>query len=1015
MSRLYLTPASISYLTQSILALAITGYFIYRTQAALRTSHWTRTAFLAGFFAAITMFSLLLFLETSLPRGEDLYVLFPQNTIVALGMVFLLQFAYRFPTLSPRRKWESRAVLVLSLLYALWEFFFAVHRFRLLQAGQVIWRPEHADYALAAGLLWAPVMLLRQAAYASDPSTGGLKSLRYLRRPQGREAQAARDLALVYMIPFVLSLVNIFAAFYIVSRATYHVSLSLGILISLAAFAVAYLDHLPETTSFIVKLLAFFLTVLLAVLGTVGWAIAPAYAAHYEPDLVGRRTMRFTPNAQGSYDVTALPFHFEQELGASLGQIETYERWATAVDFTFPFYGQTYHQVYVSNDGAIGMGQNIRYSYLHYRYGGGIPVIFPLLIDLSPEASPDGVRVCQDAGRLVITWDRMPSFYHPEAVFTFQAVLYSDGAFDITYADIPDELAYIPNDESGANPWVAGAVPGDLSRRPQEVDFSTLPVTGDGRGMVQDYQLGFRRYLHQALAPLAYLIVGSSLLAIAGFPILLYTSLVRPLNALLRGVQQMNAGHYNVDVDVLYSDEIGFLTRSFNTMAAELGALISSLEERVEQRLVEIKKINTELAREIAEHEQTEAKLRRSHEQIQILHAIDQAILGAQSPQTIAQSILGRLPQLIPCQRVSVIEFGADTARVLAVEASHGFAADTAGWLDQLHAAASGKPHIHAVVDIRELAARSPLQDRLLVEGICAYLVVPLLAQEQVIGALTIEHDQPDVLTAEHIDLAAQIGSMLAVSIHQAQLRVSLHQRTQELEAQNAELDAYAHTVAHDLKNPISIVASGAQLLVGHGNEMSPEKRRQAAYVVAEGAFKAASIVDNLLLLASAHKITVDLEAVDMAAAVDEALKRLSNMLQEYQAEVALPSRWPQAAGYAPWIEEVWFNYLSNGMKYGGRPPRLELGATEQADGTIRFWVHDNGHGLTPAEQSRLFTPFERLAQTHIEGHGIGLSIVRRIVEKLGGQVGVESAPGQGSVFFFTLPAAPTRSSSPGS
>ncbi len=110
------------------------------------------------------------------------------------------------------------------------------------------------------------------------------------------------------------------------------------------------------------------------------------------------------------------------------------------------------------------------------------------------------------------------------------------------------------------------------------------------------------------------------------------------------------------------------------------------------------------------------------------------------------------------------------------------------------------------------------------------------------------------------------------------------------------------------------------------------------------------------------------------------------------------------ALGYGPWVEEVWANYLSNAIQYGGRPPRVELGATEQADGMVRFWVRDNGPGLTPEEQARLFTPFTRLDQVRAKGHGLGLSIVRRIVEKLGGQVGVESEVGRGSVFTFTLP-----------
>jgi two-component system sensor histidine kinase/response regulator len=121
------------------------------------------------------------------------------------------------------------------------------------------------------------------------------------------------------------------------------------------------------------------------------------------------------------------------------------------------------------------------------------------------------------------------------------------------------------------------------------------------------------------------------------------------------------------------------------------------------------------------------------------------------------------------------------------------------------------------------------------------------------------------------------------------------------------------------------------------------------------------------------------------------------------------PETWPAALGYAAWVEEVWTNYISNAIKYGGTPPRIDLGATVQPDEMIRFWVKDNGRGLTPAEQERLFTEFARLQQVRAEGHGLGLSIVRRIVEKLGGTVGVEVTPEQGCEFYFTLPAAETE------
>ena len=135
---------------------------------------------------------------------------------------------------------------------------------------------------------------------------------------------------------------------------------------------------------------------------------------------------------------------------------------------------------------------------------------------------------------------------------------------------------------------------------------------------------------------------------------------------------------------------------------------------------------------------------------------------------------------------------------------------------------------------------------------------------------------------------------------------------------------------------------------------------------------------------------------------------RLSYMIKEQQAEIILPVVWPDAIGYEPWLEEVWANYLSNAIKYGGQPLRVELGASARPDGMLRFWTRDNGPGISPEARTRLFTPYNQLGRLKSNsGHGLGLSIVLSIVEKLGGQVGVESELGKGSLFFFTLPAGP--------
>ncbi len=237
------------------------------------------------------------------------------------------------------------------------------------------------------------------------------------------------------------------------------------------------------------------------------------------------------------------------------------------------------------------------------------------------------------------------------------------------------------------------------------------------------------------------------------------------------------------------------------------------------------------------------------------------------------------------------------------------------------------------------------------------------------------------------------------------EMEEALREHAEELERQNAELDAFAHTVAHDVKSPISIIATYADIMRSGYVSMSEEKQQAITETLSRKSQKAIRIVEELLLLASVRKQEeIDTAPLAMAEIVSEALSRLAGEIEQRGAEIEMPDDWPVAEGYGPWVEEVWVNYLSNGLKYGGDPPRLTLGGQAQADGRARFWVRDNGAGLSEGEQAKLFETFERLGQMRIQGHGLGLSIVRRIVDKLGGEVGVESEVGVGSTFYFTLP-----------
>jgi len=267
----------------------------------------------------------------------------------------------------------------------------------------------------------------------------------------------------------------------------------------------------------------------------------------------------------------------------------------------------------------------------------------------------------------------------------------------------------------------------------------------------------------------------------------------------------------------------------------------------------------------------------------------------------------------------------------------------------------------------------------------------------------------------------SEIERAITVAMARFDDLVELRRLNTDLKEHNAELDAFAHTVAHDLKSQLAPLIGFAELLEMEHAAALGTNGLQIVYKVVEMGHKMTHIVEALLLLAEVRASDVPSDPLDMARLVTGAWERLFFLVGKCQAEVTLPESWPTALGYGPWVEEVWVNYLSNALKYGGRPnegiaPRVEINASVETEDTprdsatgrtmVRFWVKDNGPGISPSDQGQLFTPFTQLHHTGARGHGLGLSIVQRIVEKLGGQVGVDSEVGQGSTFWFTLPIA---------
>jgi two-component system sensor histidine kinase/response regulator len=262
-------------------------------------------------------------------------------------------------------------------------------------------------------------------------------------------------------------------------------------------------------------------------------------------------------------------------------------------------------------------------------------------------------------------------------------------------------------------------------------------------------------------------------------------------------------------------------------------------------------------------------------------------------------------------------------------------------------------------------------------------------------------------------EVLARINAHVSLRRLQKELEernLQLESRRRELEERNEELDAFSHMVAHDLRNALVRVVGFADLLLeraetNYGQKGWDDETRDDLERIQDSALQMQEVIDSLLLLAGISRKQVTIESVDMGVVVARVMRQLDGRIAERHASVEVVREWPRVIGFRPWIERVWHNYIENGLKYGGAPPRLVVGADAAVNGMARFWVRDNGPGIPDAQRENVFRAFTRLHQDRAEGHGLGLSIVQRIVKALGGEVGVLRRDEGGSEFYFTLPA----------